>query len=258
MPAFFLELFSEEIPARMQVRAAEELVRLLRETLSALSPADVRHFSGPRRIAVSAHLDGAVAASQSIERGPRIGAPEQALAGFLRKHGAARTALREEGGFHVLEKSAASVPAAQLISQIMPDLLRRFAWPKIPCAGAAPAPSPGCGRCAASSACSMAASSNSPSRPAATMGIAWSSSDVTEGHRFMSPGAVHVRNADDWERSLEQRHVVASAEERRARVSAGITDLAARQDLTVVEDPGLIDEVCGPRRMAGAPHGPHR
>ncbi len=244
MPAFFLELFSEEIPARMQVKAAEELARLLRESLSALSPSAIRHFSGPRRIAVAAQVADAVPASSSVERGPRVGAPEQALAGFLRKHAATRNALREEGGFHVLEKSAPSVPAAQLIASVMPDLLRRFAWPKSMRWGGTsaftwvrPLRRIVCILDGRIVEFTLATETDDGHRLV--------SSDVTEGHRFMSPEPVHVRGADDWERSLEQRHVIASAEERRARVAAGITDLAARQNLTIVDDPGLIDEVCG-------------
>ena len=244
MPAFFLELFSEEIPARMQVKAAEELARLLRESLSALSPGAIRHFSGPRRIAVAAQVADAVPASSSVERGPRVGAPEQALAGFLRKHAATRNALREEGGFHVLEKSAPSVPAAQLIASVMPDLLRRFAWPKSMRWGGTsaftwvrPLRRIVCILDGRIVEFTLATETDDGHRLV--------SSDVTEGHRFMSPEPVHVRGADDWERSLEQRHVIASAEERRARVAAGITDLAARQNLTIVDDPGLIDEVCG-------------
>ena len=244
MPAFFLELFSEEIPARMQVRGAEDLARLLREAFAALSPTAVRQFSGPRRIAVAAHVADAVPAARSIERGPRMGAPEQALAGFLRKHAASRNALREEGGFYVLEKSAAAVPAAALVAAVMPDLLRRFAWPKSM-------------RWGGTSAFTWVR----PLRRILCLldgrvvdfslalpgddGHRLMSGDVTEGHRFLSPGAVHVRNADEWERSLEQRHVIASAEERRARVVAGIADLAARQGLVPVDDPGLADEVSG-------------
>ncbi|HET7882952.1 MAG TPA: glycine--tRNA ligase subunit beta, partial [Acetobacteraceae bacterium] len=88
MPELFLELFSEEIPARMQGRAAEDLARLCADALASLSPANLRTFHGPRRIALAGEVAAAVAASSTIERGPRTSAPEQALAGFLRKHAA--------------------------------------------------------------------------------------------------------------------------------------------------------------------------
>ena len=84
MSELFIELFSEEIPARMQARAADDLARLLGEALAAIAPAEVRTFHGPRRIALSAEVAGSVAESRSSERGPRRNAPEQALAGFLR------------------------------------------------------------------------------------------------------------------------------------------------------------------------------
>ena len=99
MPELLLELFSEEIPARFQQRGAEDLCRLLGEALAPLSPQTLVSFFGPRRIAVGMEVSAGVAASSVVERGPRITAPEQALAGFLRKHGAAREALRQQGDF---------------------------------------------------------------------------------------------------------------------------------------------------------------
>ena len=130
MPAFFLELFSEEIPARMQARAAEDLARLLTEALAALAPSNVQIFHGPRRIALAADVSAGVAAVSTTERGPRANAPEQALAGFLRKHGATRENLRQEGDFWVLDKQAAAVSAGSTIAQAVPAVLRRFPWPK--------------------------------------------------------------------------------------------------------------------------------
>src|SRR5258708_5056743 len=97
MPALFLELFSEEIPARMQSRAAHDLSRLLAEALSGLSPANIRTWYGPRRIAYAASVAASVAAVSATERGPRVSAPEQALQGFLRKHGATQDQARQEG-----------------------------------------------------------------------------------------------------------------------------------------------------------------
>ena len=130
MPAFFLELFSEEIPARMQSRAAEDLSRLIGEALATLSPTNIRAFHGPRRIALAADVFPGVAAASTIERGPRASAPEQALTGFLRKHNASRDQLRQEGDYWVLEKSAEAIPAATLIAEAVPAMLRRFPWPK--------------------------------------------------------------------------------------------------------------------------------
>jgi glycyl-tRNA synthetase beta chain len=237
-------LFAEEIPARMQAGGAQTLARLLTEALASLKPASIRQFSGPRRIAVAADVADAVAASSSVERGPRIGAPEPALAGFLRKHGAARSELREEGGFYVLDKGVAAVSAEALIAAAMPDLLRRFAWPKSmrwggtsPLTWVRPLRRIVCLLGGRVVGFSLAAGEDD--------GHGLASADITEGHRFMAPGPFCVRDADGWERALEQHFVVASATERRARVADGIAAAAAAQGLSVVEDAGLVDEVCG-------------
>ena len=240
----FVELFSEEIPARLQLRGAEELGRVVGEALRPIAPGEARLFWGPRRIALAARVQGGTQASRTEERGPRVGAPEQALAGFLRKHGAAREALRQEGGFWVLEKITPEVSAATLVASAMPGLLRRFAWPK-----------------------SM--------RWGGTSGFTWirplrrilclldgqvvpfnlaagdddghglAAGDLTEGHRLHAPGAVAVTGAADWVTALRARHVVADATERAALVHDGLAARAAEQGLRVVEDAGLLDEVAG-------------
>ena len=244
MPELFVELFSEEIPARMQGPGAEALLRAVTEALSPLSPSDGRSWSGPRRIAVSLAVAESVAAGEAVERGPREGAPEQALAGFLRKHGAERSALASENGFWVLRRRMAAVEAASLVADVMPGLLRRFAWPK-----------------------SMRWGRNSALtwvRPlrrivcllegvvvpfalaeAADDGHGLIASNLTEGHRFLSPGAVAVSGTEDWRASLGRRHVVADASERRRLVSEGVAAAAAAEGLSVVPDDGLADEVAG-------------
>ncbi len=242
MPELFLELFSEEIPARMQARAAEDLARLCGEALAPLSPANVRTFYGARRIALAADVAPGVTASSTIERGPRANAPEQALAGFLRKHGAGRDQLRQEGDYWVLDKSAEAVPAAALIAGTIPSLLRRFPWPK-----------------------SMRWGGTSsfiwvrPLRRIACLldgtvvpfdlrdggddGHGLKSGDLTEGHRFLAPGAFAVQTCADWVERLRQRRVLVDAEERRRIIAEGIAALT--NDARVVDDPGLLDEVTG-------------
>ena len=126
MPELLLELFSEEIPARMQARAADDLARLVVEALSPLSPASARSFHGPRRIALVAELAAAVPARSTEERGPRLAAPEAALAGFLRKHGAARDDLVQEGDHWTLRRSVQEIPAASLVAAALPPHLVQF------------------------------------------------------------------------------------------------------------------------------------
>ncbi len=244
MPEFFLELFSEEIPARMQARAADDLARLVGEALAALAPAGVRSFYGPRRIAMAVEVAGSVAESRSSERGPRVAAPEQALAGFLRKHGAEKAQLRAEGDFWVLDKAVPGVDAAALIVGVLPGVLRRFPWPKSM-------------RWGGSSGFTWVRPLRRITclldgevvwfdlRDGEDDGHGLTSSNETEGHRFMAPGAVAVSSCADWAAKLRERWVLVEASERRALIAKGLADLAATHGLALVEDAGLLDEVAG-------------
>ena len=244
MAEFFLELFSEEIPARMQAKAAEDLARLLGEALAALSPTDVRTFFGPRRLALAAELAASVAESRSVERGPRRSAPEQALAGFLRKHGAELGSLREEGDFWVLDKVSPGVTAASLITTALPALLRRFPWPKSMRWGGTsgftwvrPLRRIIC----------LLDSSVVPFdlRDGDDDGHGLVAGNLTEGHRFLAPGAFAVSSAADWQAGLRARNVIVDAAERRAMIAEGVAAIAAQAGYSVVDDPGLRDEVAG-------------
>ncbi|HVB68680.1 MAG TPA: glycine--tRNA ligase subunit beta [Acetobacteraceae bacterium] len=244
MPELFLELFSEEIPARMQAAAAADLARLLGAALAPLAPGGIATFHGPRRIALRADVAAAVAAASSTERGPRLAAPEQAVAGFLRKHGADRAQLRAEGDYWVLEKRAEAVSAAVLIAGALPPLLRRFPWPKSM-------------RWGGTSAFTWVR----PLRRIVCLldgtvvpyalaegeddGHGLAAGDLTEGHRFHAPGAFAVTSAADWADRLARHRVLVDAAERRTRIAHGIAAEAAARGLTVVEDPGLLDEVAG-------------
>ena len=244
MPELFLELFSEEIPARMQAGAATELARQLGAALAALAPAQVRTFHGPRRIAFAATVVGAVTAASTSERGPRVSAPEAALAGFLRKHGAARDALRQEGGFWVLDKRTAARPAASLIAGALPGLLRRFPWPKSMRWGGTsaftwvrPLRRITCLLDGAVVPFALAEGEDDAHGLAA--------GDLTEGHRFHAPGAFAVTSAADWAARLAERWVLVDAAERAARIETGLAALAAARGLAVRPDAGLLAEVAG-------------
>jgi glycyl-tRNA synthetase beta chain len=244
MPELFLELFSEEIPARMQAKAAEDFSRLIGEALAPLAPNAIQTFYGPRRLALRATVAAEVAEGRSVERGPRKGAPEQALAGFLRKHAASREQLREEGDFLVLEKVSAGIDAATLIAREMPTLLRRFPWPKSMRWGGTSAFT--WVRPLRRITCLLdGAVVRFNLADGADDGHGLASSNVTEGHRFLSPGPVAVDSFLAWSEALASRHVVADAAERRARVAEGVARVAEARQLKVVDDPGLIDEVTG-------------
>ena len=245
MPELLLELFSEEIPARMQARAAEDLGRLVTEALAALAPSAVQTYHGPRRIALVAEVNAAVPAASSVERGPRTSAPEQALAGFLRKHGAARESVTEEAGYWVLHKQATAQAAASLVATALPALLRRFPWPKSMRWGGTgsaftwvrPLRRILCLLDGAVVPFSLA--------DGADDGHGLQSSTLTEGHRFMAPGAFPVHSAAEWHAGLAAKRVLVDAAERRRRVEDGVKALAEARGLTVVDDPGLLDEVAG-------------
>jgi glycyl-tRNA synthetase beta chain len=244
MPDLLLELFSEEIPARMQARAAEDLVRLAAEALAPLAPSQFQGFAGPRRIALAGTVAAGVAANRISERGPRTSAPDAALAGFLRKHGADRAQLRQEGGFWVLDKVIPGIDAGSLIARELPALLRRFPWPKSMRWGGAsgftwvrPLRRILCLLDGAVVAFDL--------RDGADDGHALASGELSEGHRFMAPGAFAVTSTTTWREGLRERRVLVDAAERRAVIQAGLLDLAQRRGLTVVEDGGLLDEVAG-------------
>jgi glycyl-tRNA synthetase beta chain len=242
MPNLFLELFSEEIPARMQARGAEDLQRLVREALAPLSPRAMRAFSGPRRIALAAELDGEVAAASSEERGPRVGAPEQAIAGFLRKHGAEREALREEGGFWVLRKSTASVGAAALVASVMPGLLWRFPWPKSMRWGGTSAftwvrPLRRIVCLLDGAVVPFALAQGEDDGHGLVAGA------ETEGHRTHGAGAFGVSGVEDWRDKLRAGRVMVDG--RADAVRDQLARLAEARGLAIVDDPGLVDEVAG-------------
>ncbi len=243
MAELLLELFSEEIPARMQADAAAALARLVATDLAALHPRDLRSFHAPRRIAVAAELDALVAASETIERGPRRGAPEAALAGFLRKHSAAREDLFEEGDYWVLRRTRAARATGDLIAAEIPGLLRRFPWPKSMRWDASAFPWV---RPLRRILCLLdGAVVPFDLREGEDDGHGLAAGDHTEGHRFLAPGAFHVVGAADWQAKLRARSVLVDADERREAIRAGLADLAAARGLTILEDAALLDEVTG-------------
>jgi glycyl-tRNA synthetase beta chain len=246
MPEFFLELFSEEIPARMQAGGLKLVIESLQGALAEFleSPKAVSGFYGPRRIAVIADVKAEVTSKPKAEKGPRISAPEQALAGFLRKHNVSRDALQQEGDFWVLDRPAVTKSVAREIADILPIIIRSSPWPKSMRWGGT--------------------SSLTWVRPLRRItalldgevipfdlregvddGHGLAASNLSEGHRFLSPGAFTVTSAAQWQQELRARHVIVDAAERRRIVAEGIAALAAERQCSIVEDPGLLEEVAG-------------
>jgi glycyl-tRNA synthetase beta chain len=244
MPDLLLELFSEEIPARMQARAAADLARLLSEALAPLNPRAPALFYTPRRIALSLTLNAEIQAATQTERGPRLSAPEQALTGFLRKHGATRDQLRQEGEHWLLARATPAEPAGPVIARALPPLLRRFPWPKSMRWGATSAFT--WVRPLRRILCVL----NGEIVPfdlkdGADDGHALTASNITEGHRFHAPTPFPVTSAQQWQDTLRNRYVIVDPAERRARIATDLASLAAAHGLTLVDDPGLLDEVTG-------------
>ena len=244
MSDLLLELFSEEIPARMQAGAAATLSRLVMESLSPLVPTGMQTFHGPRRIALAANVSAAVPAASVVERGPRTSAPPQALEGFLRKHGATREQVADENGHWVLTKASAETPAATLIAQVLPALLRRFPWPKSMRWGGGslftwvrPLRRITCVLDGTVVPFSLVEGLDD--------GHGLVAANETEGHRFHAPGAFVVSGLAEWRAGLLARRVEPDAAERRRTIAEGIGALAAAEGLTVVADDGLLDEVAG-------------
>jgi glycyl-tRNA synthetase beta chain len=244
MPDLLLELFSEEIPARMQARAAADLTRLLSEALAPLTPKDPRSFYGPRRVALALTVAAEIPATAQTERGPRLSAPEQAITGFLRKHGANRDQLRQEGEHWVLHRSTQAESAKTAIARAIPPLLRRFPWPKSMRWGATSAFT--WVRPLRRILCLLDGETVPfDLREGTDDGHGLIASNLTEGHRFHAPGAFAVTGLTDWQIALERRYVIADQEQRRARIANDLAQIAAKQRLTLVDDPGLLDEVTG-------------
>ena len=243
MPALFLELFSEDIPARMQPRAAADLARLLGEAVAPLAPTAVQTFHGPRRIAYAATLAAEVPPARTTERGPRANAPPQALEGFLRKHGATRDQLVDEGGHLVLVRESAVIPAATLVAQAVPALIRRFPWPKSMRWGTSaltwvrPLRRILCTLDGALVPFALADAEDD--------GHGLASGLETEGHRFHAPDAFPAPTLEAWRDGLLARRVIADPALRRQRIVDGIRALVDAAQLHLVEDEGLVDEITG-------------
>ncbi|MCW5771072.1 MAG: glycine--tRNA ligase subunit beta [Rhodospirillaceae bacterium] len=249
MPDLLLELFSEEIPARMQARAAEDLARLVTDGLkgAGLGFGKVEKFVSPRRLGLAiADVPAARPDLREEKRGPRVGAPAQALQGFLKSVGLAAIEQCEQRDvkgaryyFAVVEQKGGDTAAA--LADIVAAAIRGLAWPKSM-------------RWAATKFAYVRPLHNIlvlfdgkvvPGRFDCGGGTALDFTDKTFGHRFMAPGAVTIASAKDYREALRNAFVVADPAERRERIRQEAKALAAQHDLTLKDDEALLDEVTG-------------
>jgi glycyl-tRNA synthetase beta chain len=254
MPDLLFELFSEEIPARMQARAAEDLRKLVTDRLvnAGLVYEGARAFVTPRRLALA--VQGVPARQPDVreeKKGPRVGAPEAAIAGFLKSAGLksiseAKVQPDKKGDFYVAVIEKPGRAAIEVIGEILPDVVERFPWPKSMRWGA---PSARAGalnwvRPLHSIVATFGPETEEPDVVQFSAG-GIAAGNETRGHRFMAPQKFTVRRLDDYLRKLEHAKVVPDPERRRDIILAEAKQLAFAQGLELVEDEGLLAEVAG-------------
>ncbi|MDF3213873.1 glycine--tRNA ligase subunit beta [Mesorhizobium sp. M7A.F.Ca.CA.001.09.2.1] len=255
MPDLLLELRSEEIPARMQRKAAGDLRKMLTDSLveAGLTYEAAREYWTPRRLTLD--IRGLTARSKDINeeiKGPSTSAPEQAVQGFLRKAGLSSIAEAhvhsdpKKGDFYVAHISKPGRAAEQIIADLVPDIIRNFPWPKSMRWGPASA-KPGSLRWVRplqSILCTFGPETEEPVVVDFEIdGIR--SGNITYGHRFHAPDAIMVRRFDDYVSKLEAAKVVLDADRRKEIILADARNLAFANGLDLVEDEGLLEEVSG-------------
>ena len=248
MAELLIELFSEEIPARMQAKAAEDLKKMLADRFAAagLNHENLESFSGPRRIgAVAENVGDKTADVREERKGPRVGAPDKAVQGFLR--GAGLDSLDQckiesgpKGEFYVALIEKPGRPAAEVIAEALTDIVKSFPWPKSMKFGEGERAQRWV-RPLHSVICLL----DGKKIPMEIYGIAADSH--TLGHRIHSVGdpVLTVSGYDDYEAKLRANGVILDREERAGIILDGARKVCAEAGLELVEDDGLLAEVAG-------------
>ncbi|MFM5923405.1 MAG: glycine--tRNA ligase subunit beta [Novosphingobium sp.] len=244
MSDFLLELRSEEIPARMQAGARADLEKLFRKAMgdAGVALGEITVWSTPRRLALIARgLPDATAAVSEEMKGPRVGAPPQALEGFLRKTGLAETDLVERDGvlFAMIERAGRAT--VDVLAEAIPALIRAFPWPKSQRWGAASISTESLRWVRPLSA--IVALLGRDVVPFEIDGIA--AGRLTRGHRFHSHGEIEIADAEDYSAKLRAAHVIVNHQTREALIREQAKAAAAAAGLTLVEDEGLVIENAG-------------
>lgn len=243
MADLLLELMSEEIPARMQARACDDLKRLMAAALkdASLDWDRMDAYATPRRLALV--VDGLPTAQPDVReerRGPRVDAPDKAIEGFLKSAGISRDQAeqREEkkGTFLYAVIERAGRPTADVLAEAVPDMVHAFPWPKSQRWGAG---SLRWVRPLQSILCLL----DGDVVGFEIDGIA--SGNTTSGHRFVAPKAFSIKDFDGYLKSLLKAHVTLDPADRRARIAADAAALARKAGLELVADDALLDEVAG-------------
>ncbi|WP_170523135.1 glycine--tRNA ligase subunit beta [Ruegeria arenilitoris] len=247
MPDLLIELFSEEIPARMQTRAGEDLKNRITDGLveAGLTYAHAHALTTPRRLTLA--VEGLLAESPTIReerKGPKVGAPDKAIEGFLRGAGISRDQLEErdtpKGAVYFATIEKPGRPAAGIVAEVLADTIRNFPWPKSMRWGSS---SLRWVRPLHSILCILSDEAGAQVVPMEIDGI--TAGDTTEGHRFMAPGRFAVTGFEDYAAKLKRAFVVLSPEERAEHIWNDAQNMAFAAGLEVVEDKGLLAEVAG-------------
>jgi glycyl-tRNA synthetase beta chain len=246
MPQLLLEIFSEEIPARMQAKAQADLERALMDGLVAAGfmPEGIKTFSGPRRLV--AVVEGLPPASRPVReerKGPRTDAPEKAIEGFLRAAGLTDVSQArietdpKKGAFYVAVTEKPGRETTDLIAELVPAIITGFHWPKSMRWGTGDLRWV---RPIQRIVCTF----DGEIVPFSIEGI--ESGNLTEGHRVMGRGPFAVRRFDDYEAVLKAKgKVILDREDRREIIARDARTLCEAQGLDLVEDIGLLEEVSG-------------
>ena len=255
MPDLLLEFFSEEIPARMQARAAEDLKKLVTDRLveAGLTYEGATAFATPRRLALA--VAGVPVRQPDVKeerKGPRVDANEKAIAGFLKAAGLASVEQAKiekdpkKGDFYVAVIEKAGRPAIEVIGEIVPDVAKSFPWPKAMRWGEASA-HPGALNWVRPLHSIVAMFGPETEEPEVVKfdvgGIA--AGDTTRGHRFLAPEPIKVKRFDDYMAKLEKAKVVVDPARRAQMILTDAKNLAFAQGFELIEDEGLLAEVAG-------------
>ncbi|GAA0309332.1 glycine--tRNA ligase subunit beta [Rhodovulum strictum] len=247
MPDLLIELFSEEIPARMQAGARDALRERVTNGLveAGLTYAAARAWSTPRRLTLA--VEGLTARSPDLReerKGPRTDAPEQALEGFLRSTGLSREQLQarddKKGQVWVAILEKPGRPAPEIVAEVLEATIRSFPWPKSMRWGTG---SLRWVRPLQSILCILSDEAGAEIVPLEVDGIR--AGDVTRGHRFMAPEPFRVTGIEDYQAKLKRGFVMLDQDERAAHIWHEATNAAFAQGLELVEDRGLLAEVAG-------------
>lgn len=247
MPDLLIELFSEEIPARMQPKAREDLKKMVTDGLveAGLTYASAGALSTPRRLVL--HVEGMTAESRPVReerKGPRTDAPAAALEGFLRSTGLAKEQLevrddkKAQVYFAVVEKPGR--PASAIVAEVLEATIRNFPWPKSMRWGSG---SLRWVRPLHSILCLLSDEGGAHVVPLTVDGI--EAGNTTGGHRFMAPARFAVSGFDDYAAKLRRAHVMLDPAEREAHIWHDAQNQAFAQGLELVADPSLLSEVAG-------------